>query len=262
MNKKQFGCLLIFIFLNTPLFSQQDGTTDRGRTVNFLNHKHNFISPLGYVHKLKNGRNDTEFIFQFSIKLPVIGNPEKTVLFAAYTQKSFWQVYSAKESRPFREHNYNPDVFLKSAGKNFNVDLGIEHESNGKSEPNSRAYNRSYLKLNLNTALVKTSLKGWLTLSEEQALAPYYKDMGKERSIDDYYGNFELEITWFMGKVHFYNLARYNHKTKYGAYKGNCSIATNSWIAPFVEYFKGYGDSLIDYNHSIERYTLGIIISR
>ena len=262
MNNKQLGILFIFIFLCTPLFSQQENTTDRGRAVNFFNHKHNFISPVGYVHKLKNGRNDTEFVFQLSIKLPIIGNPDKTVLFAAYTQKSFWQVYNSKESRPFREHNYNPDVFLKSAGKTFNVDLGIEHESNGKSDPNTRAYNRTYLKLNLNTAPVKISLKGWMTLSEEQALAQYYKYMDKERSIDDYYGNCELEMTWFIGKAHFYNLGRYNPKTGYGAYRGNFSFATSGWIAPFLEYFKGYGDSLIDYNHSLERYMLGIIISR
>jgi len=77
-------------------------------------------------------------------------------LWGAYTQQSFWQVYSASQSRPMREHNYSPELIL-SLGLNKPgeskaaalmpdmVNVGLVHESNGRSEPLSRSWNRLYL---------------------------------------------------------------------------------------------------------------------
>ena len=61
-------------------------------------------------------------------------------LWVAYTQKSFWQIYNAEYSRPFREINYEPELILnfpvnfKLFGfKTRMVGIAFNHLSNGKS---------------------------------------------------------------------------------------------------------------------------------
>lgn len=61
----------------------------------------------------ENARKD-EVKFQLSLAFPLwrgILGPN-SVLGASYTQKSWWQLSNSKESSPFRETNYEPQLFL------------------------------------------------------------------------------------------------------------------------------------------------------
>ncbi|SUG22248.1 detergent-resistant phospholipase A [Salmonella enterica subsp. arizonae] len=61
----------------------------------------------------ENARKD-EVKFQLSLAFPLwrgILGPD-SVLGASYTQKSWWQLSNSKESSPFRETNYEPQLFL------------------------------------------------------------------------------------------------------------------------------------------------------
>lgn len=99
-------------------------------------------------------KREAQVKFQFSIKMKVFKEDfhKYFPLFAAYTQKSFWDI--GKESAPFSESNYNPEVFL-----DYPLDASIiinsfriksiavspyEHESNGMAGLDSRSWNRYY----------------------------------------------------------------------------------------------------------------------
>jgi len=99
-------------------------------------------------------------------------------LFVTYSQKSFWSL--SKNSKPFREHNFNPGAFVYSdslATKvlqfltrtiffKYATELGIEHESNGIDGLDSRGWNRVYGKLDFYKAFgsfeFKAFMKGWV----------------------------------------------------------------------------------------------------
>lgn len=60
-----------------------------------------------------NARKD-ELKFQLSLAFPIwrgiLG--DNSVLAASYTQRSWWQISNSKESSPFRETNYEPQLFV------------------------------------------------------------------------------------------------------------------------------------------------------
>lgn len=81
---------------------------------------------------------------QLSFKVQILrGVP----LHFGFTQLMMWDLF--KESAPFRDLNYNPELFYRlsiSEEKKRSLDVGLEHESNGKLEPDSRSWNRTYLR--------------------------------------------------------------------------------------------------------------------
>ena len=157
-------------------------------------HKRNYILPLSYVSDpnvrpfdgLKELADDAdgepldnlEVKYQLSIKVPIFeGFSDKDQgVFFAFTMQSFWQFYNKDISSPFRETNYEPEIFWINYldpehvlwGDEMAIAIGASHQSNGRSQPNSRSWNRTYtltfygkktalyLALNLGTAFLKT----------------------------------------------------------------------------------------------------------
>lgn len=107
-------------------------------------HRPMYMLPVAYGRGVEG--LDTEMVFQISAKQRLFA----TNFFFGYTQKSFWQIYDQDRSRPFRETNYNPEVFYRwtpdpEVWHHWGVDVGLEHESNGQSLPESRSWNRVYV---------------------------------------------------------------------------------------------------------------------
>ena len=72
------------------------------------------------------------------------------VLFFGFTLQSYWQMYNSDISSPFRETNYQPEIFygfindLKVGEWTNRVNIiGIEHQSNGRTQPLSRSWNQN-----------------------------------------------------------------------------------------------------------------------
>lgn len=127
-------------------------------------HRRNYIFPISYNAKPNkpafanissdNGPRDVEVKFQFSAKVNLIEDlfGDTGDLYFAFTQRSWWQAYNTDASSPFRETNYEPEVFINfdNAWRAFgwtNVRnrVALNHLSNGRSEPLSRSWNRVYL---------------------------------------------------------------------------------------------------------------------
>src|SRR5690606_7586654 len=93
------------------------------------------------------GIDDVETKFQISFKTKAVENlfGDNGDIWMGYTQSSRWQVYNTENSRPFRETNYEPEVLLVFRN-NYSIGgwkgrmaaIGINHQSNGRSDPMSR----------------------------------------------------------------------------------------------------------------------------
>jgi phospholipase A1 len=227
----------------------------------FSLHRENYLLPVTWGNTAAAAK-DSELKFQFSFKQQVYDG-----LYFAYTQKSFWRVLDQEESRPFRETNYNPELFYRllrpaPSGGAWGGDLGIEHESNGDSEPTSRSWNRVYLAPFVEYGRLRTELKLWHRLSEEAKKTPEDTSGDENPDISDFYGYGELRLAYLNRWQHRAALmARWNFATDKGAVQLDYGVPTGTKnLFVYGQFWSGYGESLIDYNRSITRYGIGVLI--
>lgn len=268
---------------NSP-WSRRFADTEHVQKSNFAlqPYKPNYIMPFSYNNNLNRepfallfvddedeaGTMDhMEAKYQISIEIEVghytLGDV-RSRLFFAYTQTAFWQLYNSDASSPFRETNYEPEVGIsyplnfRLLGLNFrDATLSINHQSNGRSKPLSRSWNR---------------IMGTLIFDHEQtgfALRPWVRI--EERASDDD----NPDITDFMGNFEFYAFRRYGEDTVGAMVRHNLDADDShgalqiDWSRPirdnklklYVQYFNGYGESLIDYNHHSNRLSVGFMFS-
>jgi len=231
-----------------------------------LAHKQNYVQFFSYDSQdHKEYRDEKEASFQLSLKRKFLDSifGYNIDFFAAYTQKSFWQVYDDKHSRPFRETNYNPELFISS---NFpdelrkyylrNWNIGIEHESNGQSTYTSRSWNRAYLKLFLKKGGIRGDLKVWGRFSEDKKRDINDPHGDDNPDITDYYGYAELNLFYAFSDN---EAGVFLRKNAVGAVLTK-PFGENQYL--FVKYFEGYGESLIDYNEKTQKLGFGIMLNR
>ncbi len=247
----------------------------------FSFHKPNYALPATWSN-IATHSEDSEFIFQISGKLRLFD----TGLYAAYTQKSFWRILDGEDSRPFRETNYNPELFYRLLWEKntetdskkdplaWGCDLGFEHESNGSREPTSRSWNRLYAipfvkYKNQKYGKLRADFKVWYRIPEDDKESEEDTSGDENPDINDYYGYGQLNLRYeFVGpsllNEHMVHLmGRYNTKTRNGCGQLQYSLplfSKNFFV--FFQLFSGYGESLIDYNNNITRYGVGVMLRR
>ncbi|MHC5201689.1 phospholipase A [Myroides sp. LJL119] len=204
-----------------------------------------------------------EIKFQISFKTKVAQGlfKGKGDIWLAFTQTANWQAYNEKLSRPFRELNYEPEVIFNYP-LNWRINqfrfvmggIGFNHQSNGKSRPESRSWNRVIFHLGMEYKNWTFSAKPWLRLKEKG------KDDDNPR-IQDYVGKAEF-MAIYKDKGHVYSLLVRSNLRFNPRYKGYVEF---TWAYPIKDNLKfyftasnGYGDSLIDYNWSQTNIGLGI----
>lgn len=243
-------------------------------------HKQNYFLPYTHVDKQnsiyqlsgdKELAEQDEAKFQLSIKIPLVENGlfvEGDSLHLGFTLKSFWQLYNNEASEPFRETNYNPEIFyampvrLRPQGGDTMFRLGLEHESNGRTQLLSRSWNRVYAQMFYAKDNYLISFKPWYRLPEDDKRFPADPDGDDNPDIDDYMGYFELNGVMTYRNLEFSSLLRNNLRDEnYGALELGVSFPLWKRIRGYAQYFNGYGESLIDYNHRIERFGLGFLIT-
>jgi phospholipase A1 len=216
--------------------------------------------------------DDTEMIFQVSFKAPVWREVFGTNgdLFVGYTARSDWQLFNDEISSPFRETNYEPEVFWQSEtnrkilGWNLSgYRLGFVHQSNGRNVPLSRSWNRIYAHLGFDRGPWTLALKPWYRIPEDEKEFPGDTEGDDNPDMWKYMGYGEYSLIYRTRKQHVLSLM-----TRYNFYSDGRGAAQLSWSFPlnnrfrgFAEVFSGYGDSMIDYNESITRISLGIALT-
>ncbi len=184
-------------------------------------------------------------------------------LWVAYTQRSFWQLYNFADSSPFRETNYEPEALLNFRTR-FNVfglkvpfiQVGINHQSNGQSEPLSRSWNRLVANIGIERGALSVLLKGWYRLPESL-------EEDDNPGLTDYVGYGEVWGYYFLKRHRLAVMLRDNldfHENR-AAVQLEWSFPLFAQIAGHVQYFLGYGESLLDYNHRVNRIGVGFILA-
>ncbi|QMU26498.1 phospholipase A [Adhaeribacter radiodurans] len=215
-----------------------------------------YSSPIKYDY----GKNEAKFQLSFKTKVwqGILG-PHGD-LWVAYTQKSHWQIYNVGFSRPFRETNYEPEVILNFA-TNFNVlgfkarmmGLAMNHQSNGRSLPLSRSWNRVIAHVALERNKWTIYLRPWYRLPDTDDENP---------AITDYVGRGDATLIYNGGRS-LYALTG-SHSLRLG--NKNRGQLVFDWTYRVAGHLKGhlqlshgYGETLIDYNH--RQSTIGIAVS-
>ena len=240
-------------------------------------HKPNYIlvatynssgyNPDPYREQYKNPSlelDDTEAQFQVSIKTPLaIGLFDTFDIYAAYTNRSFWQVYNDDISAPFRETNHEPEIWAQ-----FNPNwefhgftntanmVGFVHQSNGQGGVLSRSWNRIYANFVVEKDNLALAFKPWYRIPDDDDDNP---------DIKDYMGNYELRGAYKWDKNVFSVMSRNNLQSGFSKGAVELSWSFPLWSYPYmkgyIQYFNGYGESLIDYNQYTNQIGIGFALT-
>jgi len=249
-----------------------DEKVPRGRYV-LKAHRSTYILPATYNNKPNKepifdatGQDvkDVECTFQISQKIKlwqdILGKDMD--LWVAYTQRSFWQVYNSEDSSPFRETDYEPEVllnfrthfrFLGMRGRTVNV--GFNHQSNGRAEPLSRSWNRIVGNVGFEKGDFTLLLKTWYRIPESS-------EDDDNPHIENYLGYGEIWGYYLWKKHRFSLMLRNNFRGDHnrGAVQLEWSFPLIGAVSGHIQYFTGYGESLLDYNHSVNRIGIGFVL--
>jgi len=248
-----------------------------------LAHNRNYFLPVTYAKEPNNAvfESDNDFNesldnleaqFQISLKLPLTEGlfNENDAVFAAFTLRAFWQVYNKEISAPFRETNYEPEVFWISpvpwtifGGDATLVSLGLSHQSNGRSQPYSRSWNRIYAGLIWERWRYVFRLKAWWRIPEEEKDDPLDPQGDDNPDIEDFMGNFEFTVVFRQRNNEFSAMLRNNLDLdeNHGALQLDWTFPLQGRFRGYLQYFNGYGESLIDYDARIQRIGIGILLT-
>ena len=209
---------------------------------------------------------DTEVKFQISLKFPLAYDlfDSTSDLYFAYTNRSFWQLFQDENdiSSPFRETNHEPEVWMTFDNDweifgftNRQNSVGLSHQSNGRAGVLSRSWNRLYANFIFEQEDLALGMKLWHIIDENDY--DYNSDIG------DYMGNFELMGVYKYRDHTFSALGRHNldFDESRGAFQVDWSFPLYEHLRGYVQFFNGYGESLIDYNANVSALGVGIALT-
>lgn len=190
-------------------------------------------------------------------------------LYLSYSQTSLWDLGDL--SKPFKDSSYRPRLFYSNydlarffdGQLRVGVETGFGHESNGKEGEDSRSFNMLYA-------------RPTLTLGDPAGLrffaAPLihnYISDDENPDLKDYRGY----VDWVLGVgakggLDFWTTLRKGERSDYGSIELNVSYPLSKlsggdltgWLT--LQYFNGYGESLLDYNRKLDsQWRLGIAVA-
>ncbi|WP_255989958.1 phospholipase A [Chitinolyticbacter albus] len=231
------------------------------------------FAPHEPMYFLFNG-NGEDARFQFSFRYQIF-DPDSVIaqrypwlggLRFAYTQTSLWDL--SADSTPFYDTSYKPELFYERANfirlpfaDRFDLALGFRHESNGKGGDESRDLNQLFLTPTLTWGDVNGH-----HLVFSPVFAAYVTDMDNNKDIADYRGHVDWRFRAGDGQgLTVGSLARIGNSGKAGA---QVDIAyplkalTGLDLFAYLQYWKGYSETLRTYNQKTEGLRIGVGLVR
>lgn len=215
--------------------------------------------------------------FQISFKYRIL-NPQGTLakkrprladFYFGYTQTSFIDLESSSDA--FLDNSFKPELLFSQKNmmseptawlSQLGLEAGIQHQSNGDSGIDSRSLNLLYAK-----PIVKFGDTGAHHLTVAPKIWLYVGSLVENPDIADYWGYFDLEVRF--GKTDGVELrSNWRQGSEGGSLQvdftypfqalcfGNC----NGYLQ--VQYFSGYGETLLNYNQKDTQLRIGIALFR
>ncbi|MET0658056.1 MAG: phospholipase A [Steroidobacteraceae bacterium] len=180
----------------------------------------------------------------------------------AFTLQSYWQVYASDISKPFRENNYEPELFVSTPLKwdvlgwrLHRLNVGMVHQSNGRSDPLSRSWNRVFGQLTAEHGNAALYAKAWWRIPEDD-------EDDDNPHIERYMGQGEFGGAYHWGEQTFALIIKNNFRSE------NKSGVQFDWSFPltrhlkgYVQLYSGYGENLIDGPNNQTRAGLGVMLT-
>jgi len=252
-----------------------------GGLVEFLADRFSPHEPIYFIW----GPDDPQVKFQVSLKYQIFtpsGGLDRAIDWAsgfhiAYTQTSFWDI--AESGGPFFDTSYKPELlwlyeqadarWLPGLSR-FDLQLGLQHESNGKSGPDSRSVNIAYVR-------PVFTFGGGAGGVEKDALfvtvAPrvwgYLYRLDENPDIDEFrgYGDLRVILGWRDG-LQLSTTYRPGADWDTAALELNLSYPLRRFTGGsvdmylYAQYFTGYGESLLEYDESDDSFRIGLALVR
>ena len=224
-------------------------------------YKDNYFTVGTTVGVQKPSRTNSDVKFQISIaqKLTRSVLPWQTYIFLMYTQKTFWNVF--EKSLPMHDLNFNPGIgwskpFFNKDRYVGKLTLLLEHESNGRDSIQSRSWNRISIGGSvLIDPWIMVYGKVWIPIIDGQ----------NNRDILNYCGIYQtgVEIATldrkFIWDITFVKRKGWNlNFNTIFEFSWRFHKKSNQYF--FLQYYNGYGESLLDYNQFHSRLRAGIVI--
>ena len=205
-----------------------------------------------------------EIKFQISLRIPLWNKMfgDNGDLWLGYTQLSFWQAFNTNRSAPFRETNYEPELgltfhtdFSLLGLKHRQLALGFAHQSNGRDDALTHSWNRLWVSFTLERGNFVLDLKPWYRIPEGLA-------NDDNPDIGDYAGRVLLRLAYKYGDQVFSSTLRNNllASDNRSGYELGWTVPYSKSIKGLVQYYNGYGESLIDYNVRTRRFGIGVLV--
>lgn len=195
---------------------------------------------------------------QISLLVPIarhlINNKPLSLNFA-YTQLMYWQVYA--KSQYFRETNYEPELFIENFfNPYFGGQIGVDHQSNGRGGVLERSWNRGFLQLQFSGAHWLAHIKGWGLIDETDSSDLHNPDIAHFLGYDNVL--FSYEYADLQASVEVQNI---ESGFKRGFVQFTLSYPLFKSLSVYGQFFNGYGQSLIEYNHKTTSAGIGIALN-
>ena len=182
-------------------------------------------------------------------------------LWFGYTQSSRWQVYNGGLSRPFRETNHEPEAMLVwrtdyslMGWRGRFVGVSLNHQSNGRSLPLSRSWNRVMFPIALERGDWSLTVRPWWRIPENRS-------DDDNPDIADYMGRGDLHLLRRWGDHQFSVMLRHSLRggaDNHAAVQLDYAFPIAGELRGHLQWFSGYGESMIDYNHRSNYYGVGV----
>lgn len=227
----------------------------------FTIYKDNYIVTGTSFSGGKVNKYNSDAKFQISLRHRLYRGllPYRIYVFLTYSQKSFWDIY--QKSAPFAETNYNPTIGF---GRNFIKDRRIagigmiqfEHESNGRDSIWSRSWNRvTFTGIYIFNKNYSLQAKVWIPMM----VAKENKNIARYSGIGHVAGTYTNEENRLSCSVLMIKRGGWNFNASWQlevAYR--IFRLDNQYV--FLQFYDGYGESLIDYDRFHRYVRVGFVI--